>query len=550
MLKRLQIKNYALIRELDFALAPGLTIMTGETGAGKSILIGALSLILGQRADTSVLKDKEQKCIVEGLFEVEGYGLEPIFTENELDYDNQVIFRREISPNGKSRAFVNDTPVNLKTLFDLGVRLIDIHSQHQNLELSGKNFQLMALDSFAGIRSLTEDYRMEYKAYKSLLADLSEAEEKAVLLKKEMDYFQFQYDQLAAARLQPGEQESLEHGLSVLTHAEEIKASLLRVSSLLGDDEDNVITRLKESMNQLGRISRFYPEAGEMSERLNSVYLEIADLSSGTSYAAEKMEVDPLRINQLNDRLGVIYSLMQKHHVADETELIRVQEDFGSRINNVMLNDEHITSLREKVNSLERILLDKAGNISTSRKACIAKFGGKVEEMLAQLGMPNARFQVEVTTGLPLSFNGTDEVNFLFTANRNGELNEISKVASGGELSRLMLSIKALISRSKALPTILFDEIDSGISGETADKMGNILKEVSQFMQVINITHLPQIAAKGDQHYMVYKEENEHDTVTSVRLLNREERISELAKMLSGEVITQAARLNAEELMN
>ncbi len=549
MLKRLQIRNYALIRELDVEFTSGLTIITGETGAGKSILIGALSLILGQRADSGVLKDKENKCIVEGVFEVEGYGLESLFADNDLDYDHQVIFRREIAPNGKSRAFVNDTPVNLKTLEELGIRLIDIHSQHQSLELGNRMFQLMVLDNYAGNKPVLSAYQSKYKLYKSLVAELSRAEEHASQLRQELDYFQFQFEQLSKANLKPGEQETLEHELSLLTHAEEIKTALLSVANLLGGEETNTLSRVKESMNVLTKILKFYPEASPLVERLNSIYLEISDIYSETEYSSEKMEVDPLRITHLNERLDLIYSLQQKHHVANEEELIALRDDFELKVNSVFSNDEAVENLRNSVREREDELMKIAGQLSLARIAATVPIGQRVEAQLVQLGMPNSRFRAEVTTGLSLSPNGRDEVNFLFTANKNGELSEISKVASGGELSRLMLSIKALISKSKALPTILFDEIDSGISGETADKMGNILKDISRDMQVINITHLPQIAAKGDHHFLVYKEDTETETITRLKLLSPDERVSELAKMLSGETITDAARLNATELL-
>lgn len=549
MLKRLQIRNYALIRELDVDFNPGLTIITGETGAGKSILIGALSLILGQRADTSVLKEKESKCIVEGVFEVVGYGLETLFAENDLDYDDQVIFRREIAPNGKSRAFVNDTPVNLKTLQDIGIRLIDIHSQHQSLELGNRLFQLMVVDNYSGNISLLKDYQSKYRVYKSFLAELTEAEERASQLRQELDYFQFQLEQLTVANLEQGEQEKLEHELILLTHAEEIKTAFLSVANLLREEEGNALIRLKESMGVISRILKYYPEATELYERMNSIYLEMSDLSSDIALSSEKMEVDPGRIAHLNQRLDQLYSLQNKHHVTSVEGLIQLRDDFEIKINNVFANDDSVSLLRAAISEKEGELLVLAGLLTQNRLNAKDQIGRKVGEQLVQLGMPNARFTVEIRSELPLSQWGRDEVNFLFTANKNGELNEISKVASGGELSRLMLSIKALISKSKALPTILFDEIDSGISGETADKMGNILKGISHDMQVINITHLPQIAAKGDLHFLVFKEDTDTETITRLKKLSQEERVSELAKMLSGEIISEAARMNAVELL-
>ena len=549
MLRRLQIRNYALIRELDVDFTSGLTIITGETGAGKSILIGALSLILGQRADTTVLKDKEEKCSVEGVFEVAGYGLEELFAENDLDYDSQVIFRREITANGKSRAFVNDTPVNLKTLQDLGLHLIDIHSQHQSLELGNRLFQLMVLDSYAGNKEFVKEYQSKYRSYKALLAELASAEEQAKILSKELDYFQFQMEQLTKARLQIGEQEQLEHELMLLTHAEEIKTALLTAANHLQEEDGNSLVRIKESMAVLARITKFYPEVTALLDRLNGIYLELSDISSEVAYSSEKIEVDPNRLVVLNERLDLIYSLQQKHHVDSEEELILLRDDFASKVDGIHINEELVHTLRETANEQEMELFRLADLLSQRRLDKADQIGQKVEEQLFQLGMPNSKFRVEITGGLPLTAFGRDEVNFLFTANKNGELNEISKVASGGELSRLMLSIKALVSKSRALPTILFDEIDSGISGETADKMGNILKEIARDMQVINITHLPQIAAKGDLHYLVYKEDTDTETITKLKLLSPDERVSELAKMLSGENITDAARMNAAELL-
>jgi len=549
MLRRLQIRNYALIRELDVDFTSGLTIITGETGAGKSILIGALSLILGQRADATVLKDKENKCIVEGVFDVEGYELEPLFAENDLDLDKQVIFRREITANGKSRAFVNDTPVNLKTLQDIGVRLIDIHSQHQSLELGNRLFQLMVVDNYTGNSLLLKEYQFKFKAYKSMLSELTAEEEKAQLMRQELDYFQFQLEQLSNANLQSGEQEKLEHELTLLTHADELKTAFLSVANLLREEDGNALVRVKESIGILNRILKFYSEASGLIERMNSIYLEMSDMAADVAYSSEKMEVDPGRIVYLNERLDQLYSMQQKHHVAGEEDLIKLRDDFEIKVNSVFSNDESLLALKNSVTEKENELLVLAEQLTTKRKAVTERIGEKVEEQLFQLGMPNSKFSVTISTGLPLTQWGRDEVNFLFTANKNGELNEISKVASGGELSRLMLSIKALISKSKALPTILFDEIDSGVSGETADKMGNILKEISQDMQVINITHLPQIAAKGDMHYLVYKEDTERETITRLKLLSQEDRVGEVAKMLSGEVISEAARLNAVELL-
>jgi DNA repair protein RecN (Recombination protein N) len=549
MLTRLRIQNYALIRELDVDMSPGFTIITGETGAGKSILLGALSLILGQRADLTVLKDNEKKCIVEAVFNVAGYGLEEIFALNDLDYEEQTIFRREIAPNGKSRAFINDTPVTLKALQDIGFRLIDIHSQHQNLELNSQQFQLMVVDNYAGNLYLLSQYKLAFSGYRRLISELKEAEEKAGKLRADLDYFQFPFDQLKSADLVANEQEELEQELKMLNHAEEIKNGLALVSDLINSEEESVLVRMKESLNQISRLSIYFPQGEELRQRLETVYVELKDISFEVDTLSEKIEYDPSRITFVSERLDLIYSLQQKHRVGSVDELISLRDHFADSIKAVSSNDEEILALRELLQQKKEEATVFALKLTKARKSVVSQIESRIKEQLMQLGMPNSQFKVEISTAESLTHNGSDQVNFLFTANKNGALNEISKVASGGELSRLMLAIKALISKSKALPTIIFDEIDSGISGEIADKMGTILKGISADMQVINITHLPQIAAKGDHHYLVYKFDTAEETITHLRLLSKNERVDELAKMLSGENITHAAILNAEELL-
>ncbi|MCE1198220.1 MAG: DNA repair protein RecN [Marinilabiliales bacterium] len=549
MLKRLEIRNYALIRELEIEFSPGLTTITGETGAGKSILLGALSLILGQRADASVLQNKEVKCIVEGVFHTSGYDLESLFLENDLDYDPIVILRREIAPGGKSRAFINDTPVNLKTMQDLCSRLIDIHSQHQSLELANRNFQLMVLDHFAGSKSNLSDYQNHFKTYKKLIADLQEAEDRIHRMTQEMDWIRFQHEQLLAANLILGEQESIEQELALLTHAEEVKYALMTVFSCLNGETDPALFRVKEAMASLAKIKRFYPASDQLMERLNSVYLELQDIASEVTYAAEKIEVDPARTQALTDRLDTLFALLQKHHLQTVDELIVLRDQYGRQLESMVESEAGVAGLKAAIQKEKAILEELAGKLSDIRTHHASILSNQVVSMLQQLGMANARFVVDIQPREDLGPQGRDVVSFLFSANKNSELCEISKVASGGELSRLMLCVKAMISRSKALPTILFDEIDTGISGEIAHKMGTILKEISAGMQVINITHLPQIAAKGDSHYLVFKADTASETVTSVRMLTKEERVQELAKMLSGENVTDAAIRNALELL-
>ncbi len=549
MLTRLRIQNYALIRELDVDLRPGFSIITGETGAGKSILLGALSLILGQRADSSVLKDKSVKCVVEAVFRVDGLGLEELFLANDLDFDNFAIFRREINPAGKSRAFINDSPVMLKTMQDIGIHLIDIHSQNQNLELNSQAFQLMVVDICAGNQELLVTYKESYKDFRKLIGDLAEAEVLAEKSKADLGYFQFQFDQLYKAALKENEQELLEKELELLTHAEEIKAGLSNVNELLNGENISALIQLKNSIGLISKLRNFLPDADGLSQRLESLYVDLKDIADEAGSIGEKIEYDSERIGSINERLDLIYSLQQKHHLKSVEELIALRNSLEVKILAVSSNEEEILRLVQLKELKNAEVKDLSSRLSVKRHSVIKEIESRVIRQLLQLGMPNSKFQVEI---LPITSPGThgmDTVSFLFTANKNGVLCEISKVASGGEMSRVMLAIKALISKSKALPTIIFDEIDAGVSGDIAERMGIILKEISADMQVINITHLPQIAAKGDHHFLVYKQDSESETTTQLKLLSKSERIEELAKMLSGENITAAAILNAEELL-
>jgi len=549
MLTRLRIQNYALIRELDVDLRPGFSIITGETGAGKSILLGALSLILGQRADSSVLKDKSVKCVVEAVFRVDGLGLEELFLANDLDFDNFAIFRREINPAGKSRAFINDSPVMLKTMQDIGIRLIDIHSQNQNLELNTQAFQLMVVDICAGNQELLVTYKENYKDFRKLISDLAEAESLAEKSKADLDYFQFQFDQLYKAALTENEQELLEKELEILTHAEEIKAGLSNVSELLNGENISALIQVKTSIGLITKLNNFLPDAKGLSQRLESLYVDLKDVADEASSIGEKVEYDPDRIGSINERLDLIYSLQQKHHVKSVDELIVLRNALEAKILAVSSNEEEIQRLVQLKDLKKSEVEDLSNRLSVKRQSVVNEIEMRVIRQLLQLGMPNSKFKVEISSLLSPGTHGMDTVSFLFTANKNGVLCEISKVASGGEMSRVMLAIKALISKSKALPTIIFDEIDAGVSGDIAERMGIILKEISADMQVINITHLPQIAAKGDHHFLVYKQDSESETTTRLKLLTKSERIEELAKMLSGENITAAAILNAEELL-
>ena len=549
MLTRLRIQNYALIRELDVDLSPGFSIITGETGAGKSILLGALSLILGQRADSAVLNDKSVKCVVEASFRVDGLGLEELFLSNELDYDDFAIFRREINPAGKSRAFINDSPVMLKVMQDIGFRLIDIHSQNQNLEINDQTFQMMVVDICAGNQGDLLSYKGRFGEYKQVSAELREAQSEVEKSKADLDYFQFQFDQLYKALLVEGEQEELEKELELLTHAEEIKSGLSNVTELLNGEDTSALNQTKTAIGLVTKMVNFLPDAKGFAQRLESLYVDLKDIAQEVAWIEEKIEFDPDRIRIISERLDLIYSLQQKHHVQSVKELIELRKGFEARILDVSSGEEELARLirlkEQKYGEVESL----AHTLSARRNNISEEIETRVLSQLFLLGMPNSRFKVEISPVPSPGASGMDSVNFLFTANKNGLLCEISKVASGGEMSRVMLAIKALISRSKALPTIIFDEIDSGVSGDIAERMGIILKEISADMQVINITHLPQIAAKGDHHFLVYKQDSASDTTTRLKRLTKTERIEELAKMLSGENISAAAMLNAAELL-
>jgi DNA repair protein RecN (Recombination protein N) len=549
MLKRLIVKNYALIRELDVEFHSGFSIITGETGAGKSILLGALSLIIGQRADTFVLKDKEKKCVVEGVFDVEDYNLEDIFEKHELDYDEEAVFRREIGVSGKSRAFINDTPVSLKIMREIGLRLVDIHSQHKNLELSNQQFQLMVVDTCAGNSELLVRYRQNFESYRKLINELKILEENTGKANADLEFWNFQFDQLEKAAFQSGEQIKLEKEIEILNNSEEIKLGLVNISRILNNEEKPLIGKVKESKDIISKIVGFIDGGESIQQRLESAYQELKDIAEETERAAEKIEYNPERLTVVNERLDLIYTLQQKHRLATVEELIEMKDELNRKILAVTFNDEKIEKIKNSISEQEGVVLKLAGELSDRRKSVILKVETTVNSMLLQLGMPNSRFNIHITNALSPSLSGTDSVNFLFSANKSSELNEISKVASGGELSRLMLSIKSLISESKALPTIIFDEIDSGISGEIAGKMGGILTDMSKGMQVINITHLPQVAARGDYHFRVYKKDIENETITNLKLLSQKERVDELAKMLSGEDVTLGAIRNAEELL-
>jgi DNA repair protein RecN (Recombination protein N) len=549
MLTSLTIQNYALIQELNINLSNGLSIITGETGAGKSILLGALSLIIGQRADTSVLLDNSRKCIVEGSFNISGYGLEEIFKQYDLDIEENTIIRREISPDGKSRAFVNDSPVNLSILKDLGEKLIDIHSQHQNLYLDNATFQLQVLDTFAKQLPLIQQYKDLFTSYRSLQTEYQSILSNSLKNKADLDYFQFQSEQLHQAKLIDNEQENLEQEIQTLTHSAEIKATLSSVSNIVAGDGNSILSLLKDIQYQLSKLSNIYLPSVDLLSRFNNIIIELKDLARETEHLGENIEHDPVQIEFINQRLDLIYSLQQKHRVSTINELINIKEGLQLKIDSIVNLDLRLDELKIEIDKARNNLDNCAADISQKRKKVIPVIETRIQDLLSQLGMQNAIFKVELQPSDDFTSTGTDKVLFLFSANKQIPLQALSKVASGGEMARLMLSIKAIISEAVTLPTIIFDEIDAGVSGDIADKVGKVIVNMSNHAQVINITHLPQIASKGLNHFFVYKQEFANTTQTQIKQLTKEERIIEIARMLSGEQLSEAAVNNAKALL-
>jgi DNA repair protein RecN (Recombination protein N) len=550
MLKSLSIENYALIDSLNIEFAPGFSVITGETGAGKSIILGALSLILGQRADARQIKQGENKCLVEGVFDVSKYDLKSLFDEHDWVYEGETcILRREIWANGKSRAFLNDSPVYLNDLKALGDRLIDIHSQHQNLALNDRQFQLLVVDALADTRLLRGEYVSAFHSFRSaakVLADLKEASRKN---KEEEDYLRFQYAALSEAALREGEQEELEAELEALTHSEEIKSGLFAVTNLLSGEDQNVEAMLKSALESVRNIQSVFPKADEIVQRLESAYLDLKDLRSETERLFDEIEFNPDRQQLVEDRLDVIYDLQKKHSVATVRQLIELRDNIGSKLQNIDSMEEKISSAENILSEKREQLFDLARRLSEKRLAAISDIEKELTSRLSYLGMPNARFECRITPKQQPDETGMDDVQFLFSANKNTDLLPVSQIASGGEISRLMLCVKAMIAGATALPTIIFDEIDTGTSGEMADKMGRIMQDMSRNMQVIAITHLPQIASKGDFHYIVYKKDTEDSTQTYMRQLSSEERITEIARLLSGAETTAQAIENAKVML-
>jgi len=550
VLNHLSVKNYALIDSVEIEFHKGLSIITGETGAGKSILMGALSLILGQRADSSVLKNNDRKCVIEGVFSIAGYDLKDFFIANEIDYAPEAILRREINQDGKSRAFINDTPVNLNALRELGLKLVDIHSQHQNLDLNDSVFQLKVIDAYCGNSSMLDEYKVCFKEYISAKKELEQLILEANKSSDDFEYFKFRHDELEKARLIDGEKETLEEENKTLSNTEEIQRNLGLIFNYLSENQESVIFSLNESVKAASQISGYLSKLGEISSRMETCFIEIKDIASEIELIADKVVYNPEQAAYVSERLDLIYSLFQKYKVDSIAGLISIKEELFKKINEIESFDERLKKLKINLKNKESELETLSKKLSNSRKKSFTPVEQSVIEQLKTLGMPNAVFQIRLEELGEYALNGKDKINFLFSANKNGEAQNIAKVASGGEISRLMLSIKSLLSRSASLPTIVFDEIDTGVSGEIADKMGSIMLNMSGFMQVVNITHLPQVAAKGNSHYLVYKEDLKEKTSTMIKKLNDEERLYEIAKMLSGENLSKQALENAKVLLN
>ena len=550
MLQSLYIKDYALIHQLQISFEEGFSVITGETGAGKSIMLGAIGLLLGQRADVKTIRHGAAKCIIEARFLLEKRRLNAFFEENELEYDAECILRREVSATGKSRAFINDTPVSLSLMKELGEHLIDIHSQHQNLLLGKEDFQLEVLDIVAADTKLLSAYRDKFRLWKNTERELKELKEQIARDKQDEDYVQFQLDQLEDAALKDGELEELEQEAETLNHAEEIKSGLFNAGQLLHSDENGLLNGLRNCRNSLQSILSVYPVVTELHERLDSTYIELEDIAQELERHEERLEFDPHRLEEVENRLNLIYTLQKKHHVESITELLELQASFRQRLNALNHSEADINALEKTCKTLHEELIKLGGELTKCRNKAAKLFEKQMVEMLIPQGLPHVGFKVQISERKELTETGADAVNFLFSANKNGMLQPISQVASGGEISRVMLSVKALISGAVSLPTVIFDEIDTGVSGSIADRMACIMQEMgAKGRQIISITHLPQIAARGKVHYKVYKQDTETETISHIVRLDDEGRVDEIAHMLSGASLTAEALENARVLL-
>ena len=551
MLQSLTIQNYALIEQLEFRPTQGLTVITGETGAGKSIIMGALGLILGQRADAKAVRTGASKCVIEATFDISGYHLESLFEENDLEYDaTNTIIRREIMATGKSRAFINDVPAQLTVLKELGNALIDIHSQHQNLLIGQDSFQQNVVDTLAHNADILDAYVKEYREMLHLRRTLKEFQEACNKGEQEADYMRFQFQQLDEAQLRDGEQEELEQEQELLSHAEEIKEGLSQMADQLDGDNLSIVQTLKKLSDDARTLSRVYPNIGEIAERLETDYIDIKDMASDVSAQAEDINFDPERLAYVEERLGTFYALLKKHGKESLAELITLRDELDQKLQHIDNRDEELAELQQHLEQQTTKVQQCADRLTDSRRKAAKVLEKALVEKVAYLGMPNVRFEVQISPLSDFAATGKDDIIFLFSANKNQPLKPAGEVASGGEISRLMLSIKALIADAKTLPTIIFDEIDTGVSGDIADRMGEVMKQMSAHLQVITITHLPQVAGKGNAHFKVFKEDSANDTTTHINQLTADERIQEIARMLSGAHITEQAIANAKTLLS
>lgn len=550
MLKQLYIKNFTLIDELNISLYPGFSVITGETGAGKSIILGAIGLLLGNRADSKAIKAGRDRCVIEAHFDLSRYGMQKFFDDNDIDYDaDDTIIRRELTAAGKSRAFINDTPVPLTRMRELGEQLVDIHSQHQNLLLQKEDFQLNVVDIIAQDADQLKVYQKEYDAYRKAKELLEELKAEIAKNRENEEFMRFQHKELDDANLQEGELEQLEQEAETLSHSEDIKTALYEADSALSGDDDSILDKLKNATHHLENICDVYPSMADVAGRMQSSYIELKDIAQEISSSVDHVEFDPNRLDAINTRLDKLYTLQQKFHVETVTELIATRDRIAEQLSHIDNGDEDIEEKEKEVAALLVKAEKQAALLTSIRQKSAKAIEKEMKGRLIPLGIPNVRFEIAFADK-PLSGNGADKVSFLFSANKSTQLQPVSQVASGGEIARVMLSLKAMISGAVKLPTIIFDEIDTGVSGKIAEKMADIMEEMGlQNRQVLSITHLPQIAAKGSHHYKVLKEETENGTISHMKELNNQERIEEIAQMLSGSDITQAALANAKELL-
>ncbi len=550
MLKHLYIRNFTLIDELDIKFNPGFSVITGETGAGKSIILGAIGLLLGNRADIKQIRLGREKCIIEAHFDLSKYNMDAFFNHNDIEKDMEdTIIRRELTASGKSRAFINDTPVQLALMRELGEQLVDVHSQHQNLLLQKEDFQLNVVDIIGKDKQAIENYRKEYIKYHQLVKQAEDTKNEIEKNKKNEEFLRFQLKEIDNVKMEVGDQEKLEKEYERLAHAEEIKSALYETNNLLTEEDNNVVENVKQAAMQLQNIKEVYADCKELSQRLESSYIELKDIASEVNNIMDSFEFDPQRQEEINTTLDSIYSLEQKFHVSSIAELIQIKKQIAMQIDHIDNSDDVLRELEKKTKAQETICRNKAAVLSGIRTTAARKIEIEMSKRLIPLGIPNVHFQIQITTK-QLSDNGCDKISFLFSANKSTPMRPISQVASGGEIARVMLSLKAMISGAVKLPTIIFDEIDTGVSGKIAEKMAQIMQEMgNNHRQVISITHLPQIAALGSSHYKVFKEETAEGTVSYMKQLTDEERIREIAQMLSGSNITEAAIQNARELL-